>query len=48
MARVDDAQEAILSMLGKRTLLHALTELERRESAKRPTSKVRLAIQNKR
>ena len=45
---IDDAQEAILSMLGQRTLLHALTELERRESAKRPTSKVRLAIQNKR
>jgi Rrf2 family transcriptional regulator, repressor of oqxAB len=33
---VDDAQNAILSMLGKRTLLEALTELEHRENAKRP------------
>jgi Rrf2 family transcriptional repressor of oqxAB len=33
---IDDAQEAILSMLGQRTLLHALTELEIRESAKSP------------
>jgi hypothetical protein len=28
---IDDAQEAILSMLGQRTLLQALTELEIRE-----------------
>jgi hypothetical protein len=43
---IDDAQEAILSMLGQRTLLQVLTELEIRESAKRTTSKaggVRLA-----
>ena len=39
---IDDAQEAILSMLGQRTLIHALTELESRESAKRIASKVRL------
>ena len=45
---IDDAQEAILSMLGQRTLLHALTELERRESVKSRTGKVRLSIQNKR
>jgi Rrf2 family transcriptional repressor of oqxAB len=45
---IDDAQEAILSMLGQRTLLQALTELEIRESAKRPTIKVRRSIQNKR
>jgi len=31
---IDDAQEAILSMLGQRTLLEALTELEIRENAK--------------
>jgi Rrf2 family transcriptional repressor of oqxAB len=45
---IDDAQDAILSMLGQRTLLQALTELEIRESAKRTTSKVRLSVQNKR
>ena len=45
---IDDAQEAILSMLGQRTLLHALTELKRRESVKSRTGKVRLSIQNKR
>jgi Rrf2 family transcriptional repressor of oqxAB len=39
---IDDAQEAILSMLGQRTLLDALTELEIRESAKSVTSEVRL------
>ena len=32
---IDDAQDAILSMLGQRTLLEALTELEIRENAKR-------------
>src|SRR3984885_4479330 len=32
---IDAAQEAILSMLGQRTLLEALTELEIRESMKR-------------
>ena len=32
---IDDAQDAILSMLGQRTLLDALTELEIRENAKR-------------
>src|ERR1700726_2677929 len=31
---IDDAQDAILSMLGQRTLLQALTELEVRENAK--------------
>jgi Rrf2 family transcriptional repressor of oqxAB len=45
---IDDAQDAILSMLGQRTLLQALNELEIRESAKRTTSKVRLSVQNKR
>ena len=45
---IDDAQAAILSMLGQRTLLQALTELEIRESAKRTTSKVRLSVQNMR
>jgi Rrf2 family transcriptional regulator, repressor of oqxAB len=45
---IDDAQEAILSMLGQRTLLQALTELEIRESAKRTTSKVRRSVQDKR
>ena len=45
---IDDAQDAILSMLGQRTLLQALTELEIRGSAKRTTSKVRLSVQNKR
>jgi Rrf2 family transcriptional repressor of oqxAB len=45
---VDDAQEAILSMLGQRTLLQAFTELERREKAKRPAVKLRVAVQNKR
>jgi Rrf2 family transcriptional repressor of oqxAB len=45
---IDDAQEAILSVLGQRTLLQALTELEIRESAKRPTSKVQRSIENKR
>ena len=45
---IDDAQEAILSMLGQRTLLHTLTELKRRESVKSRTGKVRLSIQNKR
>ena len=39
---IDDAQEAILSMLGQRTLLQALTELEIRESAKKTTSKARI------
>ena len=34
-AQIDDAQDAILSMLGKRTLLQALTELEIRENGKR-------------
>jgi Rrf2 family transcriptional repressor of oqxAB len=32
---IDDAQDAILSMLGQRTLLQALTELEIRENGKR-------------
>jgi Rrf2 family transcriptional repressor of oqxAB len=32
---IDDAQNAILSMLGQRTLLEVLTELEVRENAKR-------------
>jgi hypothetical protein len=32
---IDDAQDAILSMLGQRTLLEALNELEVRENAKR-------------
>jgi Rrf2 family transcriptional repressor of oqxAB len=32
---IDDAQDAILSMLGQRTLLEVLTELELRENAKR-------------
>jgi Rrf2 family transcriptional regulator, repressor of oqxAB len=45
---IEDADESILSMLGQRTLLQALTELERRDSAKRPTSKVRRPVQNKR
>jgi Rrf2 family transcriptional regulator, repressor of oqxAB len=45
---VDDAQEAILSMLGQRTLLQVFTELERREKAKRPAGKLRVAVQNKR
>ena len=45
---IDDAQEAIFSVLGQRTLLQALTELEIRESAKRTTSKGRLSVQNKR
>jgi Rrf2 family transcriptional regulator, repressor of oqxAB len=45
---IDDAQESILTMLGQRTLLQALTELERRDSAKRPASKVRPSAQNKR
>ena len=45
---IDDAQEAILAMLGQRTLLQALSELEIRESAKRPTGKVRRPVQNKR
>jgi hypothetical protein len=40
---IDDAQEAILSMLGQRTLQQALTELESRENAKRITSKIRLS-----
>src|SRR6202158_4562939 len=40
---IDDAQEAILSMLGRRTLLEVLTKLESRESAKRIASKVRLS-----
>jgi hypothetical protein len=31
---IDDAQDAILSMLGQRTLLEVLTELEVRENAK--------------
>lgn len=31
---IDDAQDAILSMLGKRTLLQVLTELEIRENAR--------------
>jgi Rrf2 family transcriptional repressor of oqxAB len=45
---IDDAQESILTMLGQRTLLQALTELERRDSAKRPASKVRPSAQNQR
>ncbi len=45
---IDDAQEAILSMLGQRTLLQALTELQIRESAKRTTSKVRPSIASRR
>jgi hypothetical protein len=32
---IDDVQDAILSMLGQRTLLQALTELEIRENGKR-------------
>jgi Rrf2 family transcriptional regulator, repressor of oqxAB len=32
---IDDAQDAILSMLGQRTLLEVLTELEARENSKR-------------
>jgi Rrf2 family transcriptional repressor of oqxAB len=32
---IDDAQDAVLFMLGRRTLLEALTELEVRENAKR-------------
>jgi Rrf2 family transcriptional regulator, repressor of oqxAB len=32
---IDDAQDAMLSMLGQRTLLQALTELEIRENGKR-------------
>src|ERR1700681_5114644 len=32
---IDDAQDAVLSMLGQRTLLEALNELEVRENAKR-------------
>ena len=40
---IDDAQEAILSMLGQRTLLQALTELEIRESTKTATGKTRLS-----
>jgi hypothetical protein len=34
-AEIDDAQDAILSMLGQRTLLQALTKLEIRENGKR-------------
>jgi Rrf2 family transcriptional regulator, repressor of oqxAB len=45
---IDDAQESILSMLGQRTLLQALRELERRDRVKRPASNVRLSVQNKR
>jgi len=45
---IDDAQESILTMLGQRTLLQAFTELERRDSAKRPSSKVRPSAQNQR
>lgn len=45
---IDYAQEAILSMLGQRTLLEVLTELKIRESAKKTTSKVRSSGQNKR
>jgi Rrf2 family transcriptional repressor of oqxAB len=44
---IDDAQEAILSMLGQRTLLQVLTELEIRESANRTTSKVRRSVQGR-
>jgi len=44
---IDDAQEAILSMLGQRTLLQALTELESRESAKRTTIKGRRSEQKR-
>jgi hypothetical protein len=36
---IDDAQEAILSMLGQRTLLQAHTELEIREIANGPPAK---------
>jgi hypothetical protein len=32
---IDDAQDAIRSMLGQRTLLEVLTELKVRENAKR-------------
>jgi hypothetical protein len=35
---IDDAQDAILSMLGQGTLLQALTELEIRENGKRQGS----------
>jgi len=35
-------------MLGQRTLLEALTELEIRERAKKTTSKVRLSAKNNR
>jgi Rrf2 family transcriptional regulator, repressor of oqxAB len=45
---IDDAQKAILSMLGQRTLLQALSELKIRESAKRTTGKIRLSVKNKR
>ena len=45
---IDDAQEAILSMLGQRTLLHALTELEIREKTKKTTSKARLLSTSRR
>src|SRR6202041_2690237 len=45
---IDDAQEAILAMLGQRTLLQALTELGIRERAKKSISKVRRSVQNKR
>src|ERR1700735_3526909 len=37
---IDDAQEAILSMLGQRTLLQALTALEIRARATTPTSQL--------
>jgi Rrf2 family transcriptional repressor of oqxAB len=45
---IDDAQKSILCLLGQRTLLQVLTELERRDSAKRPPRKARLSTQNKR
>ena len=35
---IDDAQDAIFSMLGQRTLIQALTELEIRENGKRRRS----------
>ena len=35
---IDDAQDAILSLLGQRTLLEVLTELEIRENGKRRRS----------
>jgi hypothetical protein len=39
---IDDAQDAILSMLGQRTLLEVLSELEVRENGKRQVRKPNL------